>query len=147
LFLSAFATLLVVDVSPVRATFKWYYDPLTGNVSFDSSGTRSGGVYGWGFEVYASPAAFQFRTENFIHLTTSSFYTDRTDGIGESSYSTRLDGLFTMGNILPTGLSEQFWTTSFKNMFKYGNQPYSYIYSDVIGGGPPTEDAQFIYGA
>ncbi|HEX4414014.1 MAG TPA: hypothetical protein VH107_10335 [Lacipirellulaceae bacterium] len=146
LLLAAFAAFLLVNVSPALATLKWYYDPLTGNVSFDSSETRSGGLYVYSFEVYANPAAFQFRTENLLHLTNSTFFFDQPNSVGEGSLSGSLNGLYTIGNILPTGLTEQFWTTSFKNYFTSGNQPYTDIYTDVIGGGP-SADAEFIYGA
>ena len=148
LLFTVFVGYLLIDVPTAHATLKWYYNPLTGNVSFDSCDTRSGGLYTYAFEIYASPPAFTFRTENLLRLTTSTFFTDLTNSIGEGSFSTSLSGLYTLGDILPAGLSEHVWTTTFTYTLENHNnhELYSYNYSDVVGGGQPPK-AQFIYGA
>jgi hypothetical protein len=130
--------------STAWATLKFYYDPVTGSVSFDTSESRSGGLYIYALAIDA-PAPAIFRPENLIRLSTTTLYDHSTRNISDATFTNPWQGLYTIGNILPPGLSEQFWTTSFLQANKPG-LTYEYEYSDVVGGGEPPA-AEFIYGA
>lgn len=141
---------------PAHATLKFYYDPATGNVSFDTSETRSGGIYSYYFSTSRGSAQrLEFRYENFIRLSGTSLSFTDSWSIGEGSFSSFWQGLYTIGDILPTGLSEDTWKTYFTLARTIQGPRYSrtvasptgayYLYTDVVGGGTPPE-ASFIYG-
>jgi hypothetical protein len=138
----ALAAALSVAADSAHATLKFYYDPLTGNVSMDTTETRSGGVYVYSLNLIQS---VHFRPENHIRITSSTFYDADAGTIGEGSLSDPWFGLYTIGDVLPVGLSEQTWTSLFT--FNPGATLLrsQYIYSDLVGGGAPPP-ATFIYG-
>src|SRR5262245_40242022 len=81
-----------------HATLQWYYDPLTGNVAFDTANTRNGLLHSYSLSI--SPlgtAPFNFRTENFIHISTSTLFTNTPKTIGDSTQGTQWEGLYTIG--------------------------------------------------
>jgi hypothetical protein len=130
-----------------HATLKFYYDPVTGNVSFDTAETRSGGLYVYAFQNNDSASPWLFRPENLIRLSTSQFFTDTASSIGEGNLSTPWQGLYTIGDVLPAGMPENVWKSFSSNIVSDPtNHPGVYEYADVIGGGEPP-DADFIYGA
>jgi hypothetical protein len=141
LVLGAFWSLLSLSVSPAHATLKFYYDPATGNVSFDTAETRTGTLYGYFFDFPDQTAPVKPRPENQIRLSNSVFYLANELEISETTLSNPFQGLYAVGDILPAGLSEQFWTTAFKR----AGASYTYGYTDAIGRGE-APDAQFVYG-
>jgi hypothetical protein len=144
--------------SSADAQLKIYYDPVTGNVALDTTNTRSGELNGYGFSLNGRSPLYPnlpkdppwvFRHENLIRLTESTLYLSTPRHFGETTLTNPMRGLFTVGDMLPIGLSEEFWTTSFVKQVA-GNDlttwaPYGYSYNDVISGGPAPE-AEFIYG-
>jgi hypothetical protein len=149
---SRFSTLLntlvgigLFGMLPLRyaeATLKLYYDPLTGNVAFDSSETRSGGIYGYAFVIYAKPRPFDFRPENHV-LISGVLESSFVNRITEGTLSAPWEGLYTIGNVMPVGISETLWKSWVSPSSP--SSPLSFDYADLIGGGfpPPPE---FIYG-
>jgi hypothetical protein len=140
--------ILAVIVPPASAALTFYYDPLTGNVSFDTAGTRSGVIYGYSLALSRlgnNPLAF--RTDNLIRLSNSTIL-DRTPfQLTEAGISPPLEGLYTIGDVLPIGLDAATWSTRFASM-EGGLLPAgtgSHLYVDVIGGGTPPP-ATFAYG-
>ncbi|HMP07505.1 MAG TPA: hypothetical protein PJ982_14235, partial [Lacipirellulaceae bacterium] len=141
-FYGALAAAIAAIFAPsAEATLTFYYDPLTGNVSMDTTHTRSGSVY-----VYAlSLGSMSFRSENLIRITNSTFLTQNSHALGEGSFSDPWSGLYTIGDVLPTGLTESEWSSLFtynSGVARYRNE---YLYTDVIGGGAPPP-ATFVYG-
>jgi hypothetical protein len=149
--------LVLLIVSAASAQLKFYYDPASGNVSFDTSDTRSGGIslYYFGLngknpDFPSSPQnpPWEFRTENLIRLSQSTFFDRKPRMIGEGSLASTWRGLYTIGDVFPVGLSEEFWTTSFVRPEdgedpRHG-APFIYGYTDGGLGYPPL--AEFIYG-
>lgn len=135
-------------VPPALATLKFYYDPATGNVSFDTSETRSGGLYNYGFQLNDyknnNPLPWEFRTENLVRLSTSTLYFADPWRIADTTLSNPWRGLYTIGDVMPVGLSEEIWTNSFIHD-GWDTDRFIYQYSDMIGGGP-SPPAEFIYG-
>ncbi len=133
--------------APAGATLKFYYDPDTGNVSFDTAETRSGGVlqYYFDFNDAHSAPPWEFRPENMIRLSTSSLYMATPTDISDSTQSTPWRGLYTIGDVMPVGLSEETWTTTFVQTANPKAGTYCYGYNDVVGGGR-LPAAEFIYG-
>ncbi len=137
---------------PAHGGLQFFYDPLTGNVSLDTSATRNGSILSYSLGLNPHASDIRFRTDNLIRLSNSTFVTNRTLDVGEGFVSQPLAGFYTIGDILPTGLSEDTWGRLFADVFfKFGiyrptdNELGDYTYSDVLGGGtPPT--AEFIYG-
>ncbi len=136
--------------SPALAALKFYYDPNSGNVSFDTTETRTGKLFTYILRINEYGTPIRFIPENLIRVTSSSLITLEDHLIGEGTWSNPLDGLFTIGNVLPSGLSEETWNGLFgvfSFAFLYGpNQPSgtpngNHAYVDEIGGGypPPAE--------
>lgn len=149
---------LILFVEAASAQLKFYYDPDTGNVAFDTRSTRSGGIslYYFGLngrnpEYPNSPLnpPWEFRTENLIRLSQSTYFDRNPRMIGEASLASSWRGLYTIGDVLPTGLSEEFWITSFVRPEDGGDPrhsaPFVYGYTDLTGQGYPPL-AEFIYG-
>jgi hypothetical protein len=133
-------------VAPAHATLKFYYDPLTGNVSFDTSETRSGSLVGYALSLTSINPPFQFRPENMVRLSTSTYFDQKPDTISEFTFTAPLQGLFTVGDILPAGLSQQTWSNLFARSTSLRDLTKSvYNYTDVVGGGSPP-NAEFLYG-
>lgn len=149
---------LLVSFSAASAQLKFYYDPETGNVSFDTRSTRSGGISLYYFGLNGrSPdypnaprnPPWEFRTEDLIRLSESGYFDRNPHMIGEASLANMWRGLYTIGDVFPTGLSEEFWTTAFVRPEDGSDPrhgaPFVYGYTDVVGGGYPPS-AEFIYG-
>ena len=128
--------------SDAAATLKLYYDPSTGNVSFDTTETRNGEVILYVFDVKPQLTALRFRPESLVRLSGSSLFTAKLTQIQDSTRSTPWRGLYTIGNVFPTGLTEEFWTTSFVTVH---GATHFFGYIDILGGGR-APDAEFIYG-
>lgn len=146
-----------VGAESARATLQWYYDPNTGNVSFDTSNTRSGELFIYGLNLNYYLDEYRFNIEEHISVTNSQFFESEIHHIADATLSNPVRGLYTIGNILPTGLSEETWTqlfaiygSTFPNPWLYPEQnaarPGVHAYTDLIGGGTPPP-AEFIYGA
>jgi hypothetical protein len=140
------------------AQLKLYYDPLSGNVSFDTGATRSGGINIYYFELNGRSKTYpnipvdppwQFRTENLIRLSSSTYLDSKPDFIGEARFDGQWRGLYTIGDVMPIGLSESFWTDSFVMPGDGGDSkhsaPFIFKYVDMVGGGLPPL-AEFVYG-
>ncbi|MCC6493911.1 MAG: hypothetical protein IT424_12935 [Pirellulales bacterium] len=119
------------------ATLKFYYDPLTGNVSFDATEARGGSIRGYG--LYIHDSSYAFRTENRLRLSSSTLYINNSKSIDEGTQGDAWSGLYTLGDILPAGIAEQAWTTLFQGY----NVRHTYV--DLVGQGFPPP-AEFLYG-
>lgn len=101
--------------SAAEANFTYYYDPATGNVSFDTGSEKIWG-YGLGFNhfrVNELPTGLQFIPENHISLFPSTFIVSMPDAIEHVSTSEEISGYFTIGDVLPKNLPEELWTNLF----------------------------------
>jgi hypothetical protein len=145
--------IILLLVTEASAQLKFYYDPDTGNVAFDTTSTRNGKLYTYLFELNPRSGfnpngpvnlPWEFRAENLIRLSQSTFYAQEPRTIGDTTQSTGWRGLYTIGDVMPIGLTEEFWKTAFVHTL-YRNGTFAYGYVDVIGGGDPPA-AQFIYG-
>lgn len=135
-----------------EAQLTFYYDPDTGNVAFDTADVEDGGfVYSYILKLNEQASELRFRVENYVKITSTTFDAMRPDLIGESPLSTPMEGYFTIGDIMPTGLSENDWTSTFVNQRDYNGRPrlgevdlgfYTYRY----GGRLSSPSANFIYG-
>ncbi len=144
------ATLAMVflTAAPAGATLKFYYDPATGNVSFDTAETRSGEAveYVFGFiDRCGDIPPWEFRPENMIRLSSSTLWNATPTYIGDSTQATPWRGLYTIGDILPAGLSGEEWSTAFAYTYYPQRGTYYYVYMDQLGKGEPPA-AEFIYG-
>jgi hypothetical protein len=136
----------LISSASVQAALKYYYDPATGNVSFDTTETRNGQLHTYALSI-SSTAPFVFRHENQIRLSNSTLFTRTPYVLGDSTQDEQWRGLYTLGNILPEGLTEETWTTFFTTFFDdppIGRGSHAHV--DIVGGGVP-ERAAFIYGA
>ena len=105
------------------ATLEFYYDPLTGNVSFDTSNTRSGVTYSYGLN-FASDASIEFRYENHIRLSNHPLFFSEPSMLADNFVTPPLEGLFTIGDVLPTGLTEPEWTNLFPGWRHFSRFPH-----------------------
>ncbi len=128
--------------APCGATLKFYYDPDTGNVSFDTTESRTGSLYAYAFEAYTS--AWKFRAENLIRLSNSTLFTALPTTVGEGTVSAPWRGLYSIGDVFPIGLSETELHSTVGYLFE-PTRPVQYLYADQVGGGDPPP-AQLIYG-
>jgi hypothetical protein len=150
-YLILFVTLLGLHTLtvPAHATLKFYYDPATGNVSLDTKETRSGALYLYYLQINTPHVTWEFRPENLIRLSTSTIFAAEKTAVGDHTISPPWRGLYTIGNVLPPGLSEEFWAHTFihapPGALDWRVTPYTYGYSDMVGGGRPP-DAEFVYG-
>jgi hypothetical protein len=84
-----------------------------------------------------------------IRLSQSPLFTQTPTSIGDSTSTEPWKGLYTIGDVLPIGLSAQFWYNSFvystTGTTLRRKAQYTYGYNDVIGGGTAPE-AVLIYG-
>lgn len=152
------AVLSTGTASPALAVLRFYYDPDDGNVSFDTTQTDTGVVFSYSLGINRSLSSIRFNTENLVRLTNSMFATVTDVLIGEGTTSNPLKGLFTIGNVLPSGLSEETWNETFGTLALHGFHPItngivnyhitrkgSHFYLDAIGQGHP-EPAELFYG-
>jgi hypothetical protein len=142
------ATLLLSRSNAAHAALKFYYDPVTGNVAFDTAATRSGKLHSFVLNIsrQGNPP-FTFLYENQVRLSTSTFFTSEPRQISDSTQGEQWEGLYTIGNILPANLAETTWTTFFETFLAAGPSGQgSHSYVDIVGGGMP-EPAEFLYGA
>jgi hypothetical protein len=118
---------------------------LTGNIAFDTSETTSGKIYGYGLSINASSFSWTLRLEKAVRLSMSTLYDAKDHRISEASLAMSWEGLYTIGDILPPGLSEEVWSS----FGWYETEPRSYNltfgYIDVIGGDQPP-NAELVYG-
>ena len=165
-WLAAMSFLLTLACAPADATMQFFYDPTTGNVSLDSTNTRSGtaltySLYlpshrrGSSTPVPADVKDVRFRNENLVRISNTTFLFNEPDQISDQSIGSPLSGLYTLGDILPAGLSQHTWERLFATHNTHGgthdpliaSQAYgTHGYVDLIGGGSPPP-AEFIYGA
>lgn len=138
-----------LTLAPASATLVFYYDPLTGNVSFDSANTRSGALRIYQLELFPS-SPIRFRPENFIRTFSSTYGIARDNKIGDASLSDPVSGLYTIGDILPPGLSAETWASIIPHPnFGVGSPVagaigYAYYLDELsMGLGPPPE---MVYG-
>lgn len=135
-----------------QATLVYYYDPLTGNVSFDSTNVVNGGIYNFGLGINESQTELRFNYENHVKITNSAYFDSSEDLIAEISNSAPLYGYFTMGDVLPPGLSEETWTTTFAKSvlyeYHFSIDPGFHLASAPRESGPGSQyaGADFVYG-
>jgi hypothetical protein len=138
---------IALSATSARATLTFYYDPLTGNVSFDTSETSTGGIISYWLRIGPTGAPFEFREENHIRVTYTTFASSSPHNIGEITLGAPVKGLFTIGDILPIGLSEQAWAM-FSPFLNDTPNPgkAAHTYLDRVGGGVWPPAANFVYG-
>jgi hypothetical protein len=130
---------------PAFATLKIYYDPDTGNISFDTSLTRSGEIFNYYFRIDEQATPWRFRPENLVRLSTGTLFTAWPNEVGDSTQTSPWRGLYTIGDVFPAGFTEEYWTTAFSGGFFNHINPVSYGYVDIPGNSN-TPPAEFIYG-
>ncbi len=136
------------------AGLQFYYDPDTGNVSFDTTDTRTGAIYLYALKLRTLETSTRFISDNHVRLSNSTLYLAREDTVQETTLDAPLRGLFTVGNVLPSDLSEETWLGLFNENSITGEKRGDpdapirgvYGYVDQLGGGPAPQ-AEFIYGA
>lgn len=134
--------------SPASAALKIYYDPLTGNVSFDTRETRSGEVWVYDFMIdrrKQNQVPWRFRNENLVRLSNGSLFTSEGVEVGDSTQSLAWKGLYTIGDVLPSGWTSDYWATAFAGGVHNSSKLLQYGYVDIVGGGAPPP-AEFIFG-
>ena len=149
---SLLVILLVLVSSPAAATLVFYYDPATGNVSFDTSDTRTEGLFTYGLSLNPYQTSLEFRHENMLRISSASTYMAQPTQLSDVSLSIPLEGLYTIGDILPPDLDESLWNTLFTGKFQSvprADNPSmgGSSFVDALGQGPPPEPATFVYGA
>lgn len=122
------------------AEVDFYYDPATGNVSFDTANTSTGYAVGIGLELHPFGTDIRFSTEEMIRLSNSGLYDATPTVYAEITWGTPWEGTYTLGNILPTGLEEQEWLTLF-DAPSGGSKTL-----ERIGGGGDFPTGDFHYG-
>lgn len=149
-----FAAIGTLAAPSAEAQLRFYYDPDTGNVALDTVDTRTGGIYSYALGIN-EPSSIRFRSEELISLTNSTFVDRSPDLIGEFATSTLLSGYFTIGDILPSGLSEMSWTSTFAKhyftepLYDEASDSGFHLYTDRPAGSRPdywAGPAEFIYG-
>ncbi|WP_146574711.1 hypothetical protein [Botrimarina hoheduenensis] len=115
----------------------FFYDPATGNVSLDTSNTRSGYAYSWHLDLPPN-SPYGLLEENVVWLTSSQLKTQLQRQVGEASLTSPFSGYFTVGNLLVPGIDEAIWNTLFTSIGSSG-------YVDLIGQGA-SAPAEFVYG-
>jgi hypothetical protein len=108
-----------------------YYDVRTGNLTIDT--TRVDSFGGYGFEIPFDG----FVTENFTPFMNTLFYMAEPYQIGESNFATVTPGVYSLGNVLPAGLTPDELGTYFGPHQAYPTQttPYAYL---AVGTGTGT---------
>jgi hypothetical protein len=146
LLFPAIALILTLShANSAHAVLKFHYDPLTGNVSFDTADTRTGGILQYILSLPLKDSPLQFRTENHVQITNSTLRETKPLRLAETTLAGYLTGLYTIGDVLPVGLSEETWTSIFAAYGTSSNGHGAHKYVDLLGGGHP-EPAEFIYG-
>lgn len=147
----ATAFLTVVSLRQSDAALTYYYDPDTGTVAFDTANTRSGGLYHYYFYLNPYASDIRFRVENLVRISNTTLFTALEDNISDASLTEPVTGYYSIGAVLPAGLSEDTWLNLFDERGRRGGYRTAdqgsgfYGYNAVIGGGeePPAE---FVYG-
>jgi hypothetical protein len=80
-----------------------YYDSRTGNLTIDTTHVVEGMFTGYGFDAIGPGG---FRPENHTPVMSTFFVSADEDGIAESNFEGVVGGVYSLGNILPAGLSE-----------------------------------------
>ncbi len=138
---------VLILAGPVDATLTFYYDPATGNVAFDASQTRSGVLHSYVLSISPLGAPpIEFLSDNWIKLSNSGIYAQEPRHLFDTNSSGGWQGLYTIGNVLPPGLSEEFWTTYFASTASAGPGEANHGYVDIIGAGVNPPPAAFVYG-
>ncbi|QDT70094.1 hypothetical protein MalM25_30390 [Planctomycetes bacterium MalM25] len=148
--------LVLGSASNSIAGLTFYYDPDTGNVSFDTANTVSGGLYLYGLGLNPNRTDIRFRHENHVRISNSTIFFTTPEKLSDLSLSEPVEGLITIGDVLPTGISEDQWLSLFSGSNRTG--PYlenestvgGYLYTAEIGcweKGCEEISAEFIYGA
>lgn len=144
--------------SVADAQLVYHYDPATGNVSFDTTNTRTGKLHlyrigrscvdlsddhaflsscNFGTPQWATdlPGDITFRVENQIRLG-QGLAESLPNLLAEFTQSEPWEGIYTIGDVLPAGLSEDTWLNLISPDLRY---------TDLIGGGDPPP-MEFVYG-
>lgn len=151
------AVSLVVMLRPASAQLVFYYDPDTGNVAFDTAGFGEGRISSYRLRLFPGEADFRFRPENHTAVMSTTFKEVDELAIGELSFSTRVGGYLTLGDILPPNLSEAQWLSlnhdeahARETWYQQENGPVAgaWLYSDFGSstGALTGEVAEFVYG-
>lgn len=142
---------VVASQTTTSAQLAFHYDPETGNVSFDTVGTASDGLHMY---ILALPyGGMQFRSENFTRLTASQLITSGTHMLSEAFVGAgSVSGVYTIGDVLPVGMTESEWSGLFATQWVGSSTPSSSWYSYMVGRESGVgfrfgeEPAEFIYG-
>ena len=135
---TSLVVILAACVSNADGQLSFYYDTLTGNVSFDTSETSTGQAIGYGFRIDEGHSDVRFNLDEWITLSASSLVDEMPTQIAEVTFGQPWSGLFTIGDVLPAGLTAEEWSGLFE-----GSGEASY--RDAAGQGTPPE-ALLVYG-
>ena len=141
-------------VRPANATLAFYYDPETGNVAFDTSGVPGDSIWLYGLWLNDEIAGFNFNPDAQVRLTLGSIETPTPTYVAEASLSERFGGYLTIGDILPTGLTSEQWSSlnnwyySVDSLQELATLPGYWIasYRDESDDSQRIEEAEFVYG-
>lgn len=142
-----FAVLIapLVLASQSRAALNFYYDPADGTVAIDTSQTRRGETFSYSLTLRLAADTYAFRFENFIDLFGAGLSEATAHRVASNTLSNPISGYYTIGEILPPGISSEVWLDLFKHYGATFKHPGHHSYADVVGGGlPPAAD--FFYG-
>ena len=127
--------------SSATAQVEFFYDPATGNVSFDTSNTDTGVASAIGLEIFPAATQIRFDTDSRTLLSNTSFFDSTPTVLAGATLGEPWQGLYTVGNVLPTQLSEEDWSSLFVS--PNGNSQFLELFG--LGTGS-TQQAQFRYG-
>lgn len=148
---TVFTLAILFCVSTSDGSLVFFYDPISGNVSFDTSQTRSGHINSYSLTLNPYASEIRFDPGEHVQLTSSTLVTSEELGIGEGTLSSQMSGLLTIGDVLPPGIPEGTWAELFNRTGRIGlyspgdTELGDSGYSDVVGGGRPPL-ATFVYG-
>ena len=80
------ACLLLGLVNPAAAQVEFYYDPASGNVSFDTSNTETGVASAIGLEIFPSATETRFDVAGRTLLSSTSFFDSTSTVLAEATF-------------------------------------------------------------
>ncbi len=109
-----------------------YYDVRTGNVTVDATEVNGGVFTGYGLRIPFDG----FLIENWTPFMNTFFADGTSRGFGESSFSGVSPGVYSLGNVISAGLSEEELYTYFgpQGPFNRPTTPFQYYAAGVVGG-------------
>ena len=109
-----------------------FYDAASGNVTIDTTNVFGGELAGWAWVVPCEPCD-AFIVDEFTPFMNSAFASARGHSIGESNFSGTPGGVYSLGNVLPQGLTEAELLDTYFSVDQFLNSPLSRTMYFVLG--------------